>query len=225
MSNESNEPPGVSGSFSHPVFPKDAKLSEQLAYLHTVFAHKPMQVRDMIGVLGEHAPLLLIILLALPFAIPWPLPLSIPFGIAIVFVASALLRGRPPRFSEKILNAKFPAGVHDKLVRFSKRIVIWLERWLRPGRWSFMFGRKYRERLQILGLLLAALFLASPLPFSNFIPAWAIILVAAGLLGRDGLFVMTGHLLFLISLLCLALLSTGVIVTFDVIKDWIGGLF
>lgn len=220
-----NEPPGPVTPSEHPPFPKDAKLSEQLAYLHRVFANKPMQLRDMIGVLGEHAPLLLIILLALPFAIPWPLPLSIPFGLAIVFVAAALLRGRQPRFSGKILDAKFPAGVHDKLVRFSTRVARWIERWLRPGRWSFMLGTRYLERLQITGLLLAALFLASPLPFSNFLPSWAIILVAAGLLGRDGLFVMAGHVIFLVSLACLALLGTGLIVSFDAIKDWIGSLF
>ncbi len=220
-----NEPPGPQTTSEHPPFPKDAKLSEQLAYLHTVFANKPMQLRDMIGVLGEHAPLLLIILLALPFAIPWPLPISLPFGLAIVFVALALLRGRQPRFSGKILDARFPPGVHDKLVRFSRSVVTWIERWLRPGRWGFMFGKKYRERLQIAGLLLTALFLASPFPFSNFLPSWAILFIAAGLLARDGLFVMIGHVIFAVSLLCLTLLGAGVIVSFDALKGWIGSLF
>jgi hypothetical protein len=184
-----------------------------------------MQLRDMTGVLGEHAPLLLIILLALPFAIPWPLPLSMPFGLAIVFVAVALLRGKPPRFSEKILNARFPVGVHGRLVRFSKRITGWLERWMRPGRWAFVFGKKQHGRLHAAGLLLAAVFLASPLPFSNFLPAWAIILVAAGLLGRDGFLVMLGHLFFLAGLLCVALLGAGVAVTFEALKNWFTGLF
>lgn len=225
MTNESAPTPAATPGPKQPPFPKGARLSEQLAYLHTVFAHKPMQLRDMIGVLGDHAPLLLIILLALPFAIPWPLPLSIPFGLAIVIVAIALLRGKPPQFSERVLNARFPAGVHDKLVRFSKRVITWFERWMRPGRWPFMFGKKYRERLQITGLILAALFLASPLPFSNFLPAWAILFVATGLLGRDGLFTLVGHIFFLMGLVCLALLGAGVAVTFEAIKDWFAGLF
>jgi hypothetical protein len=46
-----------------------------------------------------------------------------------------------------------------------------------------------------LGLLFAgvALALPIPLPFANAIPAVAIILYSAGLLERDGLFIVAGH--------------------------------
>jgi hypothetical protein len=47
-------------------------------------------------------------------------------------------------------------------------------------------------------MLLAALVLLLPLPipFTNSFPAWAILLLAAGLLERDGVFILAGYLVF-----------------------------
>jgi hypothetical protein len=44
----------------------------------------------------------------------------------------------------------------------------------------------------------AILLLPLPIPFSNVLPAWAIFLVACGLLERDGLFVVLGYAGFLV---------------------------
>lgn len=210
----------------HP-FPKDAKLSEQLAYLHTVFAGKPMRVGDMIGVLGSHAPLLLIILLALFFTVPNPIPVSAPFGFAIIIVVISMLRGRKPRFSEKTLNMRISPGVHDKLVRFSARVTKWTERWLRPGRAGALLSTRRRECVHIIGLLLSGVYLLLPLPipFSNTFPAWAIMFVASGLLGRDGVFVMVGHALLVAGVFYLVFLGAAVAAAFDRLWPWFSSLF
>jgi hypothetical protein len=44
----------------------------------------------------------------------------------------------------------------------------------------------------------AILLLPLPIPFSNLLPAWAIFLVACGLLERDGLFIVLGYAAFAI---------------------------
>jgi hypothetical protein len=41
-----------------------------------------------------------------------------------------------------------------------------------------------------------ALLLPLPIPFTNSFPAWTILLLAAGLLERDGLFILAGYLIF-----------------------------
>jgi hypothetical protein len=41
-----------------------------------------------------------------------------------------------------------------------------------------------------------ALLLPLPIPFTNSFPAWTILLVAAGLLERDGAFVLAGYVVF-----------------------------
>ena len=51
-------------------------------------------------------------------------------------------------------------------------------------------------RLIGFGIVVAGLGLTLPLPipFSNSIPAWAILLLAIGMMEKDGLFVLLGHL-------------------------------
>jgi len=46
------------------------------------------------------------------------------------------------------------------------------------------------------GLLLL---LPLPIPFTNMIPAWAVVLLAAGMMQRDGLLVLLGHCMTLAS--------------------------
>ena len=57
---------------------------------------------------------------------------------------------------------------------------------------------------RIAGVLIAAsgamLMLPFPLPFSNSLPAWTVVLLSAGALGRDGLFFFAGCAMFLVSL-------------------------
>ena len=49
----------------------------------------------------------------------------------------------------------------------------------------------------VLMLLAAlALLLPLPIPFTNSFPAWTILLLAAGLLERDGVFILAGYLVF-----------------------------
>lgn len=48
-----------------------------------------------------------------------------------------------------------------------------------------------------------------PLPFSNSLPAWTVILLAAGSLGRDGLFFIAGCVSFAISLTYFSLVALG----------------
>jgi hypothetical protein len=47
-----------------------------------------------------------------------------------------------------------------------------------------------------LGIVIASLglMLPLPIPFSNSIPAWAVVLLAIGMMEKDGLCVLLGHL-------------------------------
>jgi hypothetical protein len=52
------------------------------------------------------------------------------------------------------------------------------------------------SRLIGLGIIIASLglMLPLPIPFSNSIPAWAVVLLAIGRMEQDGLLVLLGHL-------------------------------
>ncbi|MBF0315830.1 MAG: exopolysaccharide biosynthesis protein [Oligoflexia bacterium] len=143
---------------------------------------------ELLQKMGESGPLLLVVIISIPFLLPMPVPgLSVPFGIVIAFSGVAIALKRPlwlPRFfREKKFSVKTLQQIFATGTKFLRKI--------RP---------LFRERLTIVasswavqlmaGLLitLCGLLLALPLPpGTNFPPALIITLSAIGLLERDGL--------------------------------------
>jgi hypothetical protein len=176
------------------------KLSEELAALHVRAGARAVTLREVIYALRGRAYLLLVILLALPFIQPVPLPgLSTPLGLAIVLIALRLSLGQRPWLPMKIQRIRLPAGFFGKVMMFTTRLIRFLESVLRP-RWAWLTGTALLNQLHAVVVLVSALILLLPLPipFSNVVPAWAIFLMACGLLERDGFFVFLGYVAFAI---------------------------
>lgn len=184
-------------SEDNPALPPH-KLSEELARLETMFAERAVKLQEVIAVLRGRAYILLIMLLALPFGTPIPLPgLSTPFGFVIALIALRLTLGQKPWLPQKLLRTELPVGFISKLISFTRRMVGIFEKLLRP-RLLAATDSVVLQRLHTLVILLSALalLLPIPIPFTNMFPAWAILLIAGGLLERDGLFVLAGHIMF-----------------------------
>ena len=174
------------------------KLSVELAELHARAGDRAVPLREVIFVLRNRAYLLLIVLLALPFIQPVPLPgLSTPLGLAIVLIALRLSLGQRPWLPMRIQRAKLPAGFFGKVITFTARLLHFLESVLRP-RWPAITGTGLLNQLHAIVILISAsiLLLPLPIPLSNLLPAWAIFLLACGLLERDGLFIVMGYVAF-----------------------------
>jgi hypothetical protein len=174
------------------------KLSEELARLQDTFAERSVQLHEVIAVLQGRAYILLVMLLALPFVTPIPLPgLSTPFGLVIALIALRLTLGQKPWLPRRLLQVRLPAGFFGKLIAFTKRLVSGFEKLLRPRALTVTRGALSQQLHALLILVSAlALLLPLPIPFTNMFPAWAILLIAAGLLERDGLFVLAGYIVF-----------------------------
>lgn len=172
------------------------RVSAELARLRERTAARAVTLREVLQVLGERAYLLLVLLLALPFLTPLPLPgLSTPFGLAIAVVAARLLLGRRPWLPRKLQRQVVPAGFFTRLFAVAAWVLRLLERWLRPRLTGLTDGRVARQAHAGVMLLAAlALLLPLPIPFTNSFPAWTILLVAGGLLERDGAAVIAGYL-------------------------------
>lgn len=179
------------------------KLSEELADLHARAGDRAVPLREVIYVLGTRAYLLLVILLALPFVQPLPLPgLSTPLGLAIVLIALRLSLGQRAWLPMKIQRVRLPAGFFGQMIKVTSRLLRFLESVLRP-RWPALTTAGWANQVHALVILVCALVLLLPLPipFSNLLPAWAIFLMACGLLERDGLFVALGYVAFALTAL------------------------
>lgn len=193
-----SEAPEPGNPIASATMPAPRALSEELAELRRRSAEKALTFQETIAALGPQGYAILVILLSLPFTTPIPVPgLSTVFGVIIGHIALSFALGREPWIPRRFQQRTLPAGFFGKVMRVAAWIIRLLEKRLR-ARWVKLVEHTALRRLHAVLMVLAAaaLLLPLPIPFTNTFPAWAIILIAAGLLERDGLFIIAGYLVF-----------------------------
>ncbi len=174
---------------------KPLRLSEEITALRDHFAGTAPTLGQIVDVLKVRAWTLVLILLALPFITPIPLPfLSTPFGLAISLISLRLTLGQRPWLPQRLLLRSLHPGFLDAVLRNAQRVLTFLEKFLRP-RLTWLATGPLLPRLHACAILIAAfvLMLPLPIPFSNSLPAWLILLLAGGLLERDGAAILVGY--------------------------------
>ena len=178
---------------ARPVF------SAELKALAERFTQNPVTLGDLLHRTQGRGIHLLLIIAALPFVTPIPLPgLSVPFGLVAVIAGARMALGKEPWLPDKLLSRELPPRFLGRLLRISSRIVKWLEFFLRP-RLGLLNDHTACRRLAGVFIAISGLLLIIPLPvpFSNGLPAFTILLLAAGALERDGLAFLIGSAAFL----------------------------
>jgi hypothetical protein len=201
------------------------KLSEELAGLQAEFAERPVTLREVIMILRGRAYSLLLILLALPFCTPIPLPgLSTALGLVIAIIALRLALGQHPWLPAKLQDRQLPSGFFRKLIAAAAGIIRLLEKFLRP-RLAVLTDHGWLRQLHAVMMLLAALALLLPLPIplTNAFPGWAILLIAGGLIERDGAAIAAGYVVFAAGVLYFIFLGGATHQLFDALRRWIAG--
>jgi hypothetical protein len=175
--------------------PVARKLSEVIEQLIAEFRERPVTLREVIVVLQGRAYTLLMLLLSLPFLLPVPLPgLSTLLGLVIAAIALRLVLGRKPWLPARLLDRELPPKFFPSLLAGARRVLRFLEVMLKP-RMLWLTQSRSLLRVHALVILLASLVLLLPLPpGTNFPPALCIVIMAGGLLERDGRFILAGYL-------------------------------
>ena len=145
---------------------------------------------------------------------PVSLPgLSTPLGAVIVILALRLGLGRAPRLPAWVGERPLPPRF-NRVLNGSIRVLRLIERRLvrpRGNRWM-----DWRATRLLNGLVLALMgfYLALPLaiPFTNFLPAYAIVFLALAMMEQDGLLIWLGHLASLGALLYLVTVADVAVV-------------
>lgn len=203
------------------------KLSEEFALILKEFEVETVTLREVLGLLHGRGYVLLIMLLSLPFCQPIPLPgLSTPLGLIIGIIGARLALGQKPWLPQKLLDTKLPPKLFKKVFELTEKIVSWFERLLRP-RWLWMTSTARLEQLHAVPIVICAflLLLPLPLPFSNVIPAWGIMLIAGGLLERDGKFITGGYIAMIGGLSYFIASGGALFVALEKAYHWALGLF
>lgn len=187
---------------SHPNDPL-RRLSDDLHALAESFADHAVTLGEVLDRLGDRASALLVTICALPFCSPITIPgMSTPFGFVILLLSFGYALGRPPWLPARLRAVKLPPKFFAKVLEFGSRLVGWIERQLRP-RWGFVCDAPWKLRLHTLVICAAAMLLLLPLPpfppLTNTLPALVIVTLTMSLLERDGVMILAGHTLFVVT--------------------------
>jgi len=175
-------------------------ISSELMKLLPLANGEALTVQQIAEHLKERGWALLTLFLAAPFPIPNIPFLSVPFGLAIAFIGWGFMMRRKPWLPNFVMKTKLEYTTLQKVLPFISRMMARFERWTKPRQRWIVSGPSMPSLIG-LSIVSGGFFLALPLPipFTNGPPALSIIFLVVGMLCRDGIIVMIGHILGLLS--------------------------
>lgn len=190
------------------------KLSDTLRATAHAIEESHISLREMLTLVGEQGMLLFCVLLTVPFLLPVSIPgVSTPFGLLILFIGIGITLNQVPWLPSVLMERRFAAEQLKPTLHKGADLLARIDRFIRP-RLLLLTGSTTINRCNGLLIMLAAMLLMLPLgaiPFTNAMPAWAILLLAIGMLQRDGLFVAAGYALVSATLVWFSVLALGLL--------------
>jgi hypothetical protein len=191
------EPDGMSYKPPHEPLPGADNLDgHQLARdLNRLLEHAEgdaITFKEMLDVLGERATAIMLLILAAPFiVIPIPGFSTLP-GLVMAALGLSVMLSMKPWLPGFISKRQISNSILTKLVHGTTKVLSKVEKLFHP-RMDFMLHKAFHV-LTGLSLITAAIALALPIPipWNNGPPAICIVILALGLLERDGLMILIG---------------------------------
>ena len=182
-----------------PEAPPVRRLSQDLRAILREANGRAMTIAELESILQGRGFAMFILLLSAPFIVPAP-GLSIPFGIALMLLGLRIAIGQKALLPAFLLRRTLSYKTLDRVVSPLARIAERFEKRIRP-RMHFLQTHPWAVNLIGIGIMSGGFLLSLPLPipFSNLFPAISIMLLAAGLMERDGLLVLWGYIMGVLS--------------------------
>jgi len=196
------------------------KISDILRTLPNQFLTSKITVGELKNALSGRAYGILLLVVTLPTLIPIPTPgLSAVLGAPLTLITFQLMLGLETPWLPKFVARRSINREH------LRRICTWvipyiekLERIISP-RLNFLVRPPASHFIALLCVILS-LMIMLPIPFSNVLPALAIFLFAIGSLQRDGLFVIFGIIVTLISAAVILAFSSAILLSISKFLDF-----
>ncbi len=198
------------------------------ALLHAVdtIEGRTVTLRELMELIGGQGLLFLCALLTLPFLIPVSIPgVSTVFGAAIILISLAIAADRTPWLPKRIMDRPLETEKLVSALRKGADVVRRVERLVRP-RLTGLTGGSLTGRVNGLGLTAGGILLMFPLglvPFSNTLPALAILFLALGISQRDGVFVLLGHAMLVLTVIYFGALAWAAFAAGKGLASFFGG--
>lgn len=178
-------------------YPERAEtVGEALARMIESLQAPRVTLREILRDFGDHGALLLCALLTIPFLLPVSIPgVSTVFGLAILLLSVGIVANRTPWLPARIMDRSLDASALKSVLSRGLSVIERIERLVRQ-RIGALTRTAFANRVNGMGIFSGAVLLMFPLglvPFSNTLPAFAILFLSLGMAQRDGLLVIAGH--------------------------------
>ncbi|MEM6374436.1 MAG: exopolysaccharide biosynthesis protein, partial [Pseudomonadota bacterium] len=197
---------------------QDMPISDRLALLVSETDGQVVTLGWIMGQFKERAFGLFLLVLALPCCVPFLYGLPQIVALPLMFVSAQILLGRSVPWLPVKLSARPVSS--DSLATLSRRATPWLKRieaLSRPRLRSLT--RAPLDRVVGIALVLFSASILVPLPGTNTVPGFAVVVAAMGLLQRDGLLVLVGGVLGTAWIATLVIAGATLA---SLVKAWIG---
>ena len=188
-------------------------VSQRLRALVRSMPRTGITLSELIRSVGNDGLLILVALLTLVFLIPISIPgVSTVFGAAILLISVSRLIGRelwiPSKLEHRVIGTRKLRPLLRKALSWLKK----LERVSKPNRIQWLVAAGPVAFFNNAALILGAVLLMMPfglIPFSNTFPAVAILFLSIGLLQRDGVCILLGHVSNVVTIIYFSVLIGG----------------
>ncbi|MBM4219014.1 MAG: exopolysaccharide biosynthesis protein [Gammaproteobacteria bacterium] len=180
----------------------EVRISAALASAETAVQDPAVTLRTLLAMLGEQGLLVFCGVLAAPFLLPVTVTgMSTVLGLPMLLIGFAVMLSRVPWLPQRLLGHSLPAATVRGVLA---RVRGWAERFehlMRP-RLLALTGGPVINFVNGALVIVAVLLLMAPIPlvpFVNSLPALAIILLCFGMAERDGVVILIGYFVTLLS--------------------------
>lgn len=188
-------------------------LGEKIELIVKKLPPHEVTLNEIMDIVGVDSLMFLTVFMSLIFLVPVSIPgVSTVFGTGILLIGITHLLARKLWLPGVVAHRKLST---QKLREGFERALIWihrLERISRPHRLPRLTAGRVVNLVNNLAFILAALLLMAPfgfIPFSNTLPALALIFLALGMMDRDGGSILLGHLSNVATLIYFGFLIAG----------------
>lgn len=179
---------------SYKIFVNGLATSKKLDEIQEELPDENISLKELINVMSGEGLQFMIIILIAPFLIPASIPgSSTPFGILIILLEIAYLNNKSLYIPNFIGKYEISKENVLKLFDIIKKALGYVEKISNPrGKLS---SKKYVLKINaVVNIILAfLLFLPLPIPFTDFIPATSMLLLAVSTLEHDSYLMILGY--------------------------------
>jgi hypothetical protein len=155
------------------------------------FPHEKVRLSDLMAAIGARAYGVAILIFAVANLLISNIPgISTILGLPIILFGAQMMMGQPrPWLPKKIAEREFDRVTFERVIRRTISVLRKVETFIKP---RLLFLAYRNGRMQGLMCTTLGIVLVLPILFGNWMPSWALALMALGMIERDGLLIAFG---------------------------------